>query len=242
MIPQELSAIEYKTRLYKRYLHEDVTGFTHEEMIELLLTFCTNIRDVRVVAQNLFHQFGSLSAIMDAHVLELSAAPGMSARAAVLCSMLPSMFNRYYRDVIGYNTVMTDPSIIGRYCVFLCGNRTRETFYCISLDERKRLIKADKIAEGGISQAVVYPRDVMECVLMHNASYVIITHNHPSGVLIPSEDDINTTVTVTRMLQSIGVEVLDHMIVSARKYYSFVKRNVRLMEAGTTEGYMAELV
>lgn len=93
----------------------------------------------------------------------------------------------------------------------------REVFMCLWLDSQNKLIEAERVSLGTLGQTLVYTREVVKAALRHNAASVILAHNHPSGVVEPSEADISLTQNMRRVLAMVDVRVLDHLIVGGAK-------------------------
>ena len=88
------------------------------------------------------------------------------------------------------------------------------------LDRKGKLLACKRLADGGAASADLNIRKVMETVLLTSASAVILSHNHPSGVALPSPEDTGTTLQVREALRTIGVELVDHIIVADRDFVS----------------------
>lgn len=106
------------------------------------------------------------------------------------------------------------------------GDLNQEEFHIILLNRANKLITIEKTSEGGISQTVVDQRVIFRKALNVNASAIILAHNHPSGNLNPSQADIDITKKIEKSGNLIGIELLDHLIVSATAYYSFKNEGI----------------
>ena len=103
----------------------------------------------------------------------------------------------------------------------LMGERT-ERFFVVALNARCKVLGARKISEGSLSEVSAYPRMVMETALMYNAHSVLLCHNHPGGTCAPSPEDISSTLQLQRLLNGVGILILDHIIVAGDKTYSMI--------------------
>ena len=99
-----------------------------------------------------------------------------------------------------------------------------EVFCCLFLDTRHRLIRYEELFRGTIDGATVYPREVVKRALQHNASAVILGHNHPSGVSEPSEADRSITLKLAKALALVEIRLLDHLVVSRGGHVSLAER------------------
>jgi DNA repair protein RadC len=88
-----------------------------------------------------------------------------------------------------------------------------ETFFCLFLDGRNRIISIEKMFSGSISSAAIYPREIVKRVIVLKASAVIMAHNHPSGCTEPSNDDRLITRKIAMALATIDVQLLDHIVI-----------------------------
>lgn len=101
-----------------------------------------------------------------------------------------------------------------------------ETFWCVYLDSQNRVIAFEELFRGTLTQTTVYPREIVKAALRHNAASVVLAHNHPSGVVEPSVQDLGVTSTVTQALALIDVKVLDHFIIAPGAILSFAERGL----------------
>ena len=116
------------------------------------------------------------------------------------------------------------PRIVRDYLVTLLAAQEREFFVLVMLDNRNRVIATEILFAGTIDGARVYPREVVKCVLRHNAATVILAHNHPSSeVLEPSHADELITRRLQEALGLIDVKVLDHIVVGGPNAFSFAE-------------------
>jgi DNA repair protein RadC len=119
-----------------------------------------------------------------------------------------------------------DATTIARRLMAAYGHRVQETFGGIFLDARQRVISEREIFVGTLKSATVSPRDVFRYALSDHAASVILFHNHPSGDPSPSSQDLAFTTKLRGIGQALGVEVLDHLIVTASSFLSFEQRDL----------------
>ena len=104
-------------------------------------------------------------------------------------------------------------------------NQEQENFVIIALNAKKSVTSVRVISVGTVNYTVVHAREVFRYAIMENASAVIICHNHPSGDCSPSEDDLKTTDDLIKAGEVLGIKVLDHIIISKDKYFSFLEND-----------------
>ncbi|MEO0436500.1 MAG: DNA repair protein RadC [Pseudomonadota bacterium] len=106
------------------------------------------------------------------------------------------------------------------------GAQEREVFSAVYLTTQHQMIAVENLFYGTIDGAAIYPREVVKAALQNNASALILAHNHPSGVLTPSEADRRITDRLQRALATVDIRVLDHLIVSSTGSYSFAEHGL----------------
>jgi len=117
----------------------------------------------------------------------------------------------------------TAPDIVKNYLTLSLALEEREHFHVLFLNNQHKLLLDDRLFSGTIDGASVYPREVVKRALQCNAAAVIIAHNHPSGICIPSEADKSITDKLKQALSTIDIRILDHIIVGHMETYSFAE-------------------
>ena len=121
---------------------------------------------------------------------------------------------------------LSSPAAVRSYLRLRMQDLAHEAFYCVCLDAQNRVIAAEELFRGTLTQTSVYPREVVKHALAHNAASVILAHNHPSGVAEPSVQDQALTRTLAEALSLVDVKVLDHFIVAPGACLSFAERGL----------------
>jgi len=121
---------------------------------------------------------------------------------------------------------LTSPQAVREYLRLRLGAREHEVFMAVWLDAQHRVIAAEELFAGTLTQTSVYPREVVKAALRNNAGAVLFCHNHPSGVAEPSQADQLLTETLKRALDLVDVKVLDHFIVTCGSAMSFSERGL----------------
>lgn len=102
----------------------------------------------------------------------------------------------------------------------------REHFVAVFLNGKQRMQSIHEVSVGTLTASMVHPREVFKAAILANAGSIIIAHNHPSGVVMPSEEDIMVTERLKEVGKIIGIEVIDHLIIGRDSYYSFAENNM----------------
>ena len=211
----------HRSRVRGRFIEQGLDAFAEHEALELLLYYVYPRRDTNAIAHRFLNEFGSLPNLLEADVKDVMDRCGVTENTAVLIHLIPSLARFYFNKKWGRHMVLKNASEAGRYVADLFIGQTAEIFMLLCLDTRKRLIKAARIAEGTLDQAFLYPREIVKKALQHQASAVILAHNHPGGSAAPSESDVDATLEIIKGLAFIGIEVTDHIIAGGGQYYSF---------------------
>ncbi len=215
----------HRARLRKRFVREGLERFEDHQVLELLLFQAIPRQDTNEIAHLLLKRFGALSAVMEADPRDLATVPGMGEAAATFLSLIPPLTRRYLHDRTTRNKpFLNDPYRASAHIVPLLAGRTEEAFYVLCLDNRCRLLFPALLSQGTVSETAVHPRQVVEVALRHKASNIILAHNHPSGTFKASPHDINLTLILQRALISIGIHLVDHVIVVGLKSLSMASQ------------------
>jgi len=213
----------HRQRLKKRFLEEGLDGFTEIQALELLLFYCIPRKDTNPIAHALLAQFGSLSQVLEAPVAELCKVPGISENAATLLHLNKEMGRFYLINRICKNTILATIEDCAAYLVPHFFGRSVETVFLLCLDAKCKVLCCREVGEGSVNSANVPVRRVVEIALSANATSVVLAHNHPSGLAIPSADDIATTRRLASALAAVEVHLVDHIVVADNDYVSMVQ-------------------
>jgi DNA repair protein RadC len=190
-------------------------ALTDAELLAIYLRVGIKGKNAVELAKDLLSAFhGKLALLANANLGQLSAIPGIgAAKAAQLMATFELARRAIHQNMVKMDN-MNSPEAVCQWLSLNLGHRQREVFMALWLDSQNRLIAADELFEGGLNQASVYPREVAKAALAHNASSVILAHNHPSGIAEPSHADQNLTTQLKQTLALIEVQLLDHIIVA----------------------------
>ncbi len=165
------------------------------------------------LSRELLSAFGSLRALLTSQQSDFCAYKGLGpAKYAQLQAVL-EMARRHLGESLNRSTVLTSPAETRRYLHSMMRDFKHEVFACLMLDNKHRVIVFRQLFAGSINSASVHPREVVKQALADNAAAVIFAHNHPSGVAEPSQSDIHITQLLTRALELVDINVLDHLVI-----------------------------
>ncbi|MBS1229192.1 MAG: repair protein RadC [Proteobacteria bacterium] len=179
------------------------------------------------LARELIGHFGSLNRLFAASEVEFSSIPGMGpAKFAQLQAVL-EMSRRALGEEMKEGDVFATPGAVRDYLKLHLSGLAHEVFFALWLDAQNRLIVAEELFRGSLTQTSVYPREVVKQALWHNAAAVVLAHNHPSGVSEPSSADQSLTRELKQALALVDVRVVDHFIVAGQcQPLSFAERGL----------------
>lgn len=194
--------------------------FAPHNVLEFLLFYSIPRGDTNPIAHRLIDAFGSLSGVFDATPEELMKVSGVGESTAILISMIPQMARKYLEDKADAVNVVGGCGDIGAYLLPKFIGRTNEALMMVSIDNKNKVISCSVVAEGTVDSAKVSRRKVMEEAMKVKATRVILAHNHPRGVAVPSAEDVAMTREIGRLFAQVGIELVDHIIIADDDYVS----------------------
>ena len=217
----------HRHRLKDQYQNNGLDGFTDYQVLELLLYFAIPRIDTNPIAHHLMDRFGSLDRVLDAPTSELMQVPGVGSNAAMLLHLITDAA-RYYQVRRSENTkILTNVNECGQYMMSFFHGKPNETVVLLCLDAKCKVIACRVVGEGSVNSASVPIRRIVELALTSNATSVVLAHNHPSGIAVPSPDDVQTTKRVARALSAVEIVLVDHIVVAEDDYVSMVQTGYR---------------
>ena len=210
----------HRQRLKDMYMENGSAMMPHQKL-ELLLTYALPRRDVNPLAHRLIALYGSLSGVLEADPHELEKIPGVGRSTAILLSLSGELARTGRVQTVKRR--LKNPADAMTFCRALLDGEKYEAMYLISLDKNLVVLHTDRLSGGTLTETVIYPRIAVECALRHRAHSVILTHNHPSGDVTPSKEDIETTRRIVEAFSPIGVAMHDHIIIGGESAYSMMR-------------------
>lgn len=222
----------HRQRMKERFLKEGLDHFSDIQVLELLLFYAIPRQDTNPIAHALLERFGSLPQVLEAPVEELEKVPGVGPSAALLLN-LSTAVGRYYMVQRSQNvTILNTIQACGDYLKSVFIGRRTELVYLLCLDAKCKVLCCREVAEGSVNSANVPIRRIVEMALAANATSVILAHNHPSGIAIPSDEDVATTHRVAAALRMVDIQLVDHIVVADDDYVSMVQSGHCFQECG----------
>jgi len=207
----------------ERLMNVGVEKLSNEELLAILLKSGTKNVSVKVLASSILKELNSISDLKDMTLERLVQIKGI--KTAKACELLASIelgkrINQKFNNINQIKIV--DSNSVFEYYKNILGNKKQEHFYCIYLDTKHNVIKDKLLFVGTINESLVHPREVFKEAYLLSASGIICIHNHPSGNVTPSKNDIIITEQLKQVGYILGIQVVDHLIIGKNEYYSFM--------------------
>ena len=210
----------HRERLKLRFLESGLDSFTDVQALELLLFYAIPQKDTNPIAHALLERFGSLSQVLDAPVEELKRIPGMGESSASFLHLITELGRYYMVHRSTQTSILPTLEQCAEYLVPHFFGRRLETVFLLCLDAKCKVLCCKEVGEGSVNSAGISVRKIVETALGANASSVVLAHNHPSGVALPSAEDVSATMRVRKALEAVDVPLVDHIIVADEDFVS----------------------
>jgi len=208
----------------EKMLLRGANALSDAELLAIFLRTGTKGKTAVDLARELLIQFGSLRGLLEANRQQFCQSPGLGEAKYTQLQATLEMSRRYLAEKMARGDALNNPADTHRYLMARMRDYRQEVFACLYLDNRHRVISFDEMFYGTINMASVHPREIVQRALKHNASAVILAHNHPSGVAEPSQADRDLTTQLQKALALVEVRVLDHIVVGDGTTVSFAER------------------
>ena len=211
----------HRQRLRERFLSSGLDGFHDYEVIELLLTLAMPRKDCKDAAKEALLRFKTLQGVLEASPRELCRVAGIGPKNLFGIKLIKAVADRYLKKKLINKDAINDSKALFDYLYHSIGDKNREFFKVIFLDSKNQVIAADTLSEGTLTASSVYPREVIQKALSHDAAALIFAHNHPSGDPKPSSEDITITRQLVFACKVMGLVAHEHIVIGSNRYYSF---------------------
>ena len=213
----------HRARMREKYLKSGLDVFAPHEILELMLFYAIPYKNTNDIAKNLISRFGSFDGVLDAPIDSLVDA-GLTENQAIYLKLFPDVTRIYYRAKFDSDDGPIDfdklPDAISRRFI---GNTSQERVLLILLDVKGKEVFSGFINEGNFEATRLSVRSIVRLAMNYGASTAIIAHNHPSGVALPSKEDVLTTLHLRDALSLVDVNLIDHFIVANEECISLAQ-------------------
>lgn len=215
----------HRQRMLSKLMEHGMETLHPHEILEILLYYAIPRRDTNPIGHKLIESFGSLRAVFDAPYEELLKVEGIGPNAATLIKMVPQLV-RAYMDDESETHIIDSREAAGNYLLPKFIGRTKETVFLLCLDNKNKAVACVQLTEGSVNSAAVSTRRIAEVAMKYNAAAIVLAHNHPNGVAIPSKEDIDTTRHIMRFCREFRMPLLDHIVVADNDYISMAESGI----------------
>lgn len=212
----------HRQRVLEKFLTYGGEIFADYELLEFILMQSIPRKDVKPLAKELLTSFGSLESVLNAPTDQLKQIKGIGERTIALFHLMMTVSRKITKEKLVKTPVLADWQSLLDYAQLAYAGETIEKFRILFLNNHYQLIHAEVHQTGTTNHVPVYPKEVLKRALNLNATAVVLMHNHPSGDPLPSKDDLEVTKEIERLLNTISIKMVDHLIIGAnKKVYSF---------------------
>lgn len=208
-------------RLRQKVMNQEPKNLTDKEVLELCLQYVFSRGDINEIASRLLAKFGNFAKVFNATKDELKSVKGIGDAAADKLLLLPKIFNYYNISIAKEQNTFLDcnEKCINLAKKFLYGLK-QERLYMFCMDSSSRVVKEISLGISGDSYVNVSINEILIAAMQNKAKYVFFAHNHPNGILKPSDQDMCFTKQVCQILCLSGIIVTDHIITFNEQHYS----------------------
>ena len=228
--PQNIHA-GHRQRLRQIFLSHGLDAMSDVNVLEFLLFYIYPRQDTNPIAHRLLNTFGSLNAVMSASYADLTGIGGLPETAAALILLIPDLYRRLQLSRLPLGSILDDPNKYGDFLVPYYTGVRDECIYLLALDSKCKAIDCTRLSTGSVNCAALNIRAAVEYALRVKATSMVLSHNHTSGVALPSREDVDTTRKLSQALATVGVYLVDHIVVAGEDYVSMKESGYKFRAA-----------
>ena len=207
----------HRERLRQNFLDDKLAKY---ETLELLLSYAIPRRDVRPLARMLYNKFGGMYPILSASIDDLCRIRGMGRNTAIFIKVVQKILLDGYEHKFKDSQVLHDREQLANFCKLQLGNKYVEEVRILYLDDMGRLLENQLHSTGTYDRSSLYDVEIVKYALSLGAKGVVLVHNHPRPDTSFSDQDIQITLRLKNMLNAVGINLIDHYLVSGDMLYT----------------------
>ncbi|MBR1385214.1 MAG: DNA repair protein RadC [Bacilli bacterium] len=217
-----IKEIPLEERPRERLLKYGASNLSNEELLSIVLRCGTKNVSVKELSSNILKEYKTLSNIKNATINKLSLINGMGlSKSMVIVAMLELSKRIYVDDDSNLKICFNNPKKIYEYTKYMFRDKEQELFYCLYFNNKQHLVGKELLFIGTVNKSLTHPREIFKYAYLYSASSIVCLHNHPSGDVTPSREDISFTSALVEIGNIQKIPIIDHIIVSNNNYYSF---------------------
>ncbi len=222
-----IKEIPESERPRERLLKYGVSSLSNEELLAIILKSGVKGISAKDLAIDILKKVQKIENLKDINIHTFDSIKGLGIVKKIELLVLVELGKRIYLENTSQEKISyLNPDIIFNDNKYLFQGLKQEYFYVFYLDSKKNLIERKLLFMGTVDRSIIHPREVFKNAYLCSASSIICMHNHPSGDLMPSKADLEITKTLVEIGRIQGINVVDHLIVSDKSYFSFYENNL----------------
>lgn len=210
----------------ERLIKNGSESLSDAQLLAIIIRTGGEGKSVLALAMELLDKFRGLKNIDSASIVDLSLTKGLGKAKIAQLKAAFELGKRLMSEPIANNPVFSSSNLVYPYFASRFKNAKKEIFLCALLDTKNRLVREVKVSEGTLTNSLIHPREAFKEAIRESAASVIFVHNHPSGDLVPSRDDIMVTERLKATEDIVGITVLDHVIIGDGTYVSLKEKGI----------------
>ena len=219
-----MKELPIEERPYEKLINQGVEKLSNEELIAILIRSGTNVYSAKELASIILMKLNNISELKNFNYQTLINIKGIGLKKS--CVLLAAIelgkrIHNYTPSII--NKKLNSSTLVYDYYKKILCDKKQEYFYCVYLDNSKKIIYEKLLFIGTINYSVVHPREIFKEAYYYSASAIICVHNHPSNNTLPSREDLRITNDLVEIGKLLGIKFLDHIIIGKDNYYSFLE-------------------
>ncbi len=206
----------------ERLIRDGKESLSNTELLSIILKNGTRGKSVTELSTNLLNVVEKFENLKDVNLEVLRSVKGIgSAKAVEILATIELGRRLYLMKEKSSSKVFNNSKVIYESNKYLFDSKNQEYFYCLYLNSKKELIERKLLFMGTLNKSIVHPREIFKEAYMLSASSIVCMHNHPSGDVLPSPEDIYLTKSLMEIGKLQQIPILDHIIFGNDTYYSF---------------------
>ena len=213
-------------RPIERLLTNGVEVLSNEELLAIILKSGAKEKSVKEISLEILKEY-DIHSLKDINIEKLAKIKGIGKKKAATLIAAIELGKRMNRKIDTLNDIKIDNSEkVFEYFKEMLKDKNQEYFYCLYLNNRKKVIKNKLLFIGTLNYSTVHPREIFKEAYLVGATSIICIHNHPTGNITPSNNDIDLTNNLIKAGMLLGIKIDDHLIIGKDKYFSFFENNL----------------
>lgn len=222
----KIKEIPKEERPVEKMLQNGASYLSNEELLAIILKTGTKEISSKELAENILIKSGGLSKLKNLTLHKLLNIKGIGIKKATTLLAVFELFKRMESYQLKYGDKITSCVDVVSFFEKKFKDEMQEYFYCIYLDTAKKIIDNKLLFKGTLNHSLVHPREVFKYAYLNGAHSIILVHNHPSGEVTPSKEDIYLTKHLSELSKLHDIKIDDHIIIGKKEYFSFFENHI----------------